>query len=213
MNNATVKQTLWLSRKILKERNNSEVPPLSFTQETNSEIRNVMSVFNQRPPVPNKLFGLDTSEYYSQEENLTQFSTHSSQNFASQNVRGLSPIHQRAGSQVEKSTEGFKDTINNTSAYFSQTLAQNELNLSQDEDMSQFFAAEFSPHMQQSQLKKTTFNNTSAYFSQNLANNSQNFSQNEEPSRYSRFPPIPSFGSHLPKVIRSKISDVNDTSN
>ena len=242
MSNATVKHTLWLSRKLLKERNNSEVPPLSFTQETNREIRNVMSVFDQKPAVPNKLFGLDTSEYYSQDENLTQFSNHS-QNLASQNQHGLSPIHQRAGSQIEKSTEGFRDRINNTSAYFSQTLANEELNLSQ-EDMSQFFATEFSPVQQSQRPKKNTLNNTSAYFSQTLANTnndelnlsqnedmsqffaaefspkepsqksatfSQNFSQNEQTSRYSRFPPIPSFGSHLPKVIRSKNS-INDTS-
>ena len=85
LSNATAKQTPWLSRKILKERNNSEVPPLSFTQETNQEIQNIMSVFSQKPPVPNKLFGLDTSEYYSQNEtSQSQFSTHSSQNFASQ---------------------------------------------------------------------------------------------------------------------------------
>ena len=155
MSNATVKHTLWLSRKLLKERNNSEVPPLSFTQETNREIRNVMSVFDQKPSVPNKLFGLDTSEYYSQDENLTQFSN-LSQNLASQNQQGLSPIHQRAlGSQIEKSTDGFRDRINNTSAYFSQTLANEELNLSH-EDMSQFFAAEFSP-VQQSQRPKKKF--------------------------------------------------------
>ena len=105
----------------------------------------------------------------SQDENLTQFST-LSQNLASQNQQDLSPIHQRAlGSQIEKSTDGFRDRINNTSAYFSQTLANDEMNLSQ-EDMTQFFATEFSPVQQNQRPKETTLNNTSAYFSQNLTN-------------------------------------------